>query len=342
MITEIDNMKNINKLLFIFLVTIHTGFLHAQDIHFSQFFACPLNLNPANTGNFNGDYRAAINYKRQWSVINNAYNTFAASYDQALYYKDQRFSVGGFFVNDRTNSTYLNSTKFYGSGAYHYIYKRHFLHAGLQLGYVLNSANQNSLLFDEQYNRMIGDYDGSIAHGENIDYNPSYLDINFGLGWSKKFRNIHPKVGYAIYHLNAPRKAFISQDSRLSARHVISTAAEFSLFPSTYFTPNIVYMTSSKAADAYFGSNFTYIFSDQVMEKSVYGGVYFKNEFKNFDALVITVGGNYDEWQVGLSYDINVSPLRVATGYKGGIEISLIYKALNTRVDNYTIPCERF
>ena len=33
--------------------------LNSQDIHFSQFNLAPLNLNPAMTGSFNGDYRIA-------------------------------------------------------------------------------------------------------------------------------------------------------------------------------------------------------------------------------------------------------------------------------------------
>ena len=32
---------------------------HSQDIHFSQFNLSPLNLNPAMTGAFKGDYRFA-------------------------------------------------------------------------------------------------------------------------------------------------------------------------------------------------------------------------------------------------------------------------------------------
>jgi len=336
-----DKVSVCKFLFLIFLVSLsRTGF--TQDIHFSQFFNCPLNLSPANTGNFNGDWRAGINYKRQWSIIDKAYNTLAAYYDQPVYYKNHRFSAGGFFVNDRTNLAYLNATKFYLSGAYHREYKRHFFHGGLQVGYVLNSADKSNLTFDEQYRRISGNFDSNLDPGESLDYNPSYLDINLGFGWSKEFSNFTPRVGYGIYHLNAPRKAFVSEDSRLHARHALFLSGDISLLPSTYFTPNVLYMTSAKATDAYFGTNFTYVFFDKVLEKSVYTGVYFKNEFKNFDAMVITVGGRYDEWQVGLSYDINVSPLRVATRYRGGVEISVIYRSLNTKAKNFTIPCERF
>ena len=40
--------------------------LNAQDIHFSQFYASPLTLNPAMTGFVNGDCRAGVIYRNQW------------------------------------------------------------------------------------------------------------------------------------------------------------------------------------------------------------------------------------------------------------------------------------
>jgi hypothetical protein len=37
-----------------------------QDIHFSQYYASPLSLNPANTGNYDGDWRLMNSYRQQW------------------------------------------------------------------------------------------------------------------------------------------------------------------------------------------------------------------------------------------------------------------------------------
>jgi hypothetical protein len=44
--------------------------LHAQDLHFSQFFNSPLTTNPANTGFIpDADFRLGANYRNQWSTI---------------------------------------------------------------------------------------------------------------------------------------------------------------------------------------------------------------------------------------------------------------------------------
>lgn len=58
--------------------------LQAQDIHFSQFYASPLNLNPAMTGVMNCTDRLTMSYRNQWASVlkSNAFNTFTASYDR--------------------------------------------------------------------------------------------------------------------------------------------------------------------------------------------------------------------------------------------------------------------
>ena len=53
----------------------------AQDIHFSQFANSPLNLNPAQTGLFNGDYRIMANQRSQWSAVPIPYSTFSLGAD---------------------------------------------------------------------------------------------------------------------------------------------------------------------------------------------------------------------------------------------------------------------
>src|ERR1035437_8011765 len=56
----------------------------AQDIHLSQFNACPQNLNPSQTGLFNGDWRFVGNQRRQWAAVPVPYQTFSISTDTRL------------------------------------------------------------------------------------------------------------------------------------------------------------------------------------------------------------------------------------------------------------------
>ena len=76
-------MSRQNTLLFLALLLI-AGAVKAQDPIYSQFFAAPLQLNPAFTGNTEAPH-FALNYRNQWTTFANgsqAYETYSASYSQ--------------------------------------------------------------------------------------------------------------------------------------------------------------------------------------------------------------------------------------------------------------------
>ena len=78
--------------------------LSAQDIHFSQFYLSPLNLNPAMTGLMNCNTRIVANYRNQWASVlrSNAFNTYSVSYDQRIAAgRYDYFGIGGTFWGDR-------------------------------------------------------------------------------------------------------------------------------------------------------------------------------------------------------------------------------------------------
>ena len=76
-----NQMKSFFSALFLLCMI---GGAHAQDPHFSQFFASPLTLNPALTGRFDGNFRVAGNYRNQWPTINNAFTTATVSFDMPI------------------------------------------------------------------------------------------------------------------------------------------------------------------------------------------------------------------------------------------------------------------
>ena len=57
---------------------------YAQDPSFSQFFSSPLNVNPALTGNINGDWRVISNFRDQWIGPASPYTTGTVSYDRKI------------------------------------------------------------------------------------------------------------------------------------------------------------------------------------------------------------------------------------------------------------------
>mgnify|MGYP000412431138 CR=1 FL=1 len=66
--TIITMQKRFTQLLVVLFIMMSQQ-VFAQDMQFSQFYASPMNLNPAMTGVFEGDFRAVVNYREQYNSI---------------------------------------------------------------------------------------------------------------------------------------------------------------------------------------------------------------------------------------------------------------------------------
>ena len=89
--------------------------LNAQDIHYSQFFASPFLLNPANAGFINCDYRLTGIYKNQWTGIPVPYTSFACTGDMRFIKGSSSkdfFGVGLMAQTDKAGDIALSSNQF--------------------------------------------------------------------------------------------------------------------------------------------------------------------------------------------------------------------------------------
>src|SRR5438874_9787327 len=103
----------IKKFIGSFLFFVLSTEVRSQDIHFSQIFETPLLLSPANTGFYNGYFRAIINYRNQWPAMNNAFQTYGISIDGGLFRSKKRpaFMGAGLTVfSDRAGVAKLSNT----------------------------------------------------------------------------------------------------------------------------------------------------------------------------------------------------------------------------------------
>src|SRR5215212_6479304 len=95
-------MSRIITISYLFMVAAYT--LQAQDIHFSQYYATPLTINPSYTGSFAGDYRAGLNYRQQWGSVTVPYKTFDFYGDfnfKKKAFRKASFSAGLCIVSDK-------------------------------------------------------------------------------------------------------------------------------------------------------------------------------------------------------------------------------------------------
>ena len=188
-----------------------TATLTAQDIHFSQFYSSPLNLNPALTGVMNCNVRLSGNYRNQWASVlkANAFSTYSVSYDQRIPVgRNDFFGVGGTFWGDKAGES--NFATLQGRLSLSYSKKMsggrksgNYLVVGADAGASQRSIDFLNLRYGSQHDGE-GGFDAGLPTNEVFDNdNFIFADISAGLLWFSVFdedNNFY--VGGAFSHLN--------------------------------------------------------------------------------------------------------------------------------------------
>jgi len=323
------------------LLCMSTGYLKAQDVHFSQIQEAPLWLNPANTGFFNGYLRAIANYRNQWAAMGNAYQTMSASLDAAVLKSRTRpayLGLGLYIYNDQAGAAKLSMTQaqFHVSGIVQ-VGKGSKLGAGLYGGFAQNNANYNALTFGTQYNA--GKFDNSLASGENVSYN-SFITSDFGVGMNYEYSNTSVdltrddvfslKIGGAIHHIAQPVQRYSTTSNyKLPMRYVGQVSSRIDLKgTSVSVLPSLIYLRQGTGSEINVGTHFRYRFKNgtKITGAKSESGLSIGAYYRVGDAIIPQVMLDFGNYNVGLSYDCNVSGFRKATRTVGGFEISFKYQ----------------
>jgi len=320
-------MIKIKKILLFVLFVIILNITKSQDIHFSQFFANPLNTNPANTGEFDGDFRLIFNNKNQWQSFADAYRTFAFSFDAGFndFLLKKSISGVGLQINtDIAGSGNLLTNQLYLNLAYYFPLNKEkniFIGFGLAPGYIFQSIDFNKLTFGTQYQNDIFNQD--IDPDENFRTSKiKYFDIGAGINFfSEKNPKFRPYIGFSVFHLTQPLKSFsIDSDRILPIKYMANGGIDIQFGEQIWIEPMLHFMFQQKYTEYNFGAMLKY-------EHSTIGlqSLYFALLCRAKDSGIICLGGKYEGIKVMINYDINFSKLTTISRGKGGLELSVIY-----------------
>jgi len=308
-------------LLFFFIGIV--GVMQAQDPLFSQFYAAPLQINPAFAGVTYAP-RVTFNYRNQWGQIEGGYQTYAASYEQSIPNLNSGFGLT-LLADDAMNGVY-KTTRI--SGVYGYglqVNDNFFMKFGVEAGMIGNNLDWNRLQFVDQLDPRNGAEDPSgnpTLSEEQIpaSLNRKIFDISAGL-------LVHTKVvygGISVKHLNNPDDSFLSLNNNLSAglpvRITLQAGAEIEVKkgnnrnPGAFISPNILFSRQAAFTQVNVGAyaGFSKFFS----------GVWYRHTGNNADAAIVLAGFREGALRIGYSYDLTLSQLAAAN--PGGThEISL-------------------
>ncbi len=327
--------------------TIQVNNCHAQDPRLVQFYAAPTHLNPAMTGVFEGRFRANINYRDQWSSIldKHPFRTVSAAFDMRYNIVSDDFVGFGIKAmrDDAAGESRFTQTmghlgisylkKLSGNG---YSTIDQYLIAGAQGGLGQYSLDWGRLWFSEQFDESVSRPDFGADNGEAALNGASattdlFLDVNAGLMWYALFDgNTSLYAGGALNHINAPNISFFGvADETLYARWLLHAGGEIPFTTELSLLPAVVVMRQGPSNSTTFGANIRYSNHDWY-ELAIRAGAWWHTGRKldsgiASDALTFAAILEVERWNLGVSYDINVSTLKKATNARGAFEMSLIY-----------------
>ncbi len=340
--------KTLQTSLF-FLAVLCAGVSDAQDFTFSQFYEQPLLRNPALAGLFTGDLRVSMSYRDQWGSVTVPYRTTSLNIEHKIPIgsKHDLITVASQMSVDAAGDIRLKRTQILPSISFHKSLSEEsdtYLTAAFQAGPVSSQFDATQLKMGDQYQG--GSYDASNPTMQPIRNNGySYWDVNAGLSFSSTIRdktNFYIAVGMS--HITNPV--------------IKSTTGNIDgfLLPKITFNAGINVPSGERGHLMAFTDVFVQNQSRQLLSGVMYGiniieydngdpDILYVGSFMRWgDALIPVVKIGFNHLSVGISYDVNISKLKVVSNWRGGLEFSLVYrdflKIRNSTLDK--LRCTRF
>lgn len=319
------------KILLIIIVLGSLVSLKSQDIHFSQYNAQPLLLNPALSGLNECDYRVGGMFRTQWHSVSagNTYRTSSVFADMAIAKpkKGSNFLGAGIsFFSDQAGDLNYNTNKIDISLAYHIIIskrKKQSFSVGLQGGFAHRGLDQSKAIFD--YDPVTGQ--PLLTSGEALDRDPLYYgDVSVGFLYS-----IAPKprssmyFGLAVQHLNQPNISGFRSRNLNEKQYMKFTGHFGSTIPLSdrfYIQPGFLLLKQGPSFQAVISNYFKYKLSNLPNKNTAF---YIGTSYRVLDALVLAARADIKGFSINFSYDINISQLTAVSRANGGPEIGLMY-----------------
>jgi type IX secretion system PorP/SprF family membrane protein len=317
-----------NRFLLLMIISLSCSRLMAQDQMYTQFFNAPIYLNPALTGQFEGDLRMNMIYRNQWSSIpgNLSYTTASIDYNMPQF----GGGVGLMFSRSSEGTAFLVNNSIAGTYAYSVGSEGFVLSFGLQAGVVDRTINYNKLVFDDQIDPRLGFIPGSASAAESFPFNNRfYFDSGAGINLVVGEFDI----GSAVQHINQPNESFTGTPAKLPMRGVAHISYRWDLSrgenlyedEKSYIIPSVVF--SKQATQQTLSAGLQY------KRKGVNAGLWYHSGGQSgpsaigisliFDLLINREGA--EKLRFGVSHDVPVSGLNYSNT-SGTSEGSISYQ----------------
>ena len=294
----------------------------AGGINTTQYYNTPLLYNPAETGHYDGKFRASALYGDQWAV----WQTIYGSYEHKFKNKSGHsfdLGVGVFQDGARAKST---GGELSLAGRFK-IGEGQFLTIAANPSYFqVVSADLNDLTQVDQYNPSVGDYSGAASEIFNTNNRPAGLNLDAGILWAGDMNGTKIHTGVFVGNIISPDLSQLatSSASKASMKIGVNGGADFPLTDEMHIEPK--FMIENKLDTRETKYNFASIFKYIVPGGGTVSAFNFGPLMKTAGDIsnVSFLGGvEFGNLALNISYDYGLNA--TVNGAANGFEFSLIY-----------------
>ncbi|MDP9049093.1 MAG: PorP/SprF family type IX secretion system membrane protein [Bacteroidota bacterium] len=308
-----------------------------QDHMYSQFFNSPVYLNPALTGQFEGDLRMDFIYRNQFTSVPGSFNYISGSID----YNIPKFGggIGLLFTRSSEGTAYLTTNNIAGTYSYSVGSEGFVLSFGLQAGVSNRAIDWSKLVFGDQIDPRLGFIPGSVSGADQPLFNNKfYFDSGAGFNLAAGQFN----VGAALQHVNQPNESFTGNPAILPLRFTGHLSYRWDLNPNanddeaqkSYVIPSVVYYRQTTAQSLSMGF--------QYKRRSINVGLWYRSGGSYGPSSVVlslifdifTNQQGAEKVRLGVSHDVPVSGLNYSNT-SGTSEGSIGYETTLPSRDTY-------
>lgn len=315
----------------------------SQDPNFSQFFASPLTINPANTGNFEGILRASANMRTQLPEFGNAYSTKTMSLESQVLKKyikqNDKLSMGVLILSDQTGNKLFNDNNISLSISYKKSLDknaRHSIAAGFQANYRMYRFDPSKAMFEDQ----LSGNGFSLPSSEIIlrnNFIAKTIDFNTGLLYTGSITNNDLfYLGVSYYHLSKPEIGFISPSYFTASRFNVHGGSYLLLTNRTSFHTSFQYQRQGTNNELIFGGALSYYIGNE-NGYELFAGLWNRAKAN----LIPYLGLEWNHFRAGFTYDVAANNKLTSSRFYQSSELSLIY-ILQKKDNTPGISCPKF
>lgn len=330
----------------------------SQDVGFSQFYDQPLLRNPALAGIFTGDVRFTASYRNQWQSVTIPYRTFGLSSEVKFpvnIMPDDNITIGLQLFKDVAGTSQFSAVQILPAVNYNLPLSNEtnsYLSLALMGGLRQQQFDPTKLVLNDQFvpesngSFSILPSSGQVFNNTNVNY----FDLSAGLSYNGVVRDdIDYYIGAGIFHITKPSVGFfegntIVLNKKLAFNVGLSVptgeADQFILY-GDYFRQYADHFKPVGANTSQFGIMYSHdLYAVDDDRTSFTLGILYRMN----DAVIPVIQLGLSRFVIGISYDVNVSQLVVASQYRGGFELTLSYKDFlnNRKKEERQIRCPRF